>query len=232
MQETLRNSAKYVQLVVSHRNDPAGRNFPRVRKDSGLLPKHIRRVVCVIPGFLGTRSVTRPLEIRFDHAGVPAFSFNLGLISTLPMRVILWFFKRRIDIVRRLYPYLERVDLVGHSMGGIIALEAIECGIFAGLDTCLVGLGSPFRGTNAAYLGWFIPGAAEMFPVHPRYWSNRPFHRVLDIPFLSLAGQYDILAPPERCRHLCATFRSLPVDHAGLIFRKSVFEEVFAFLDR
>ncbi len=228
--ETAVNSASYFKLVLSHQFDAVGRKLPRARKDSGILPIHIRRAVLIIPGFLGPRAVVHPFEVWFDRAHVPAFSFNLGLVSTLPMSLILKLLEQRIQRVRGLYPYLERIDVVGHSMGGIIGLEAIEKGIFDGFEVRLVGLGAPFRGTPVAYAGWFIPGAAELLPIHPRYWLWREWPRVRNIPFLSIAGEMDILAPPERCRHPLASFSSLPFDHAGLILKKAPFQEAFNFL--
>jgi len=66
------------------------------------------------------------------------------------------------------------------------------------------------------------------------FWSK---YRNLDIkpcarkiPFLSIAGEYDVLAPPAQCHHPEATNIVVPSDHAGLLFRPEVFERTHTFL--
>lgn len=227
--ETVGYGATYVQLLLSHITSKRGRDMPRMKT-------HTDHVVFIIPGFLGPRSVVRPLEWRFDRAGIPAFSFNLGLSSVLPIRVIVRLLRRRIDRVRNRFPYLRRIDIVAHSMGGLIALEAVNAGVFDGLEVRLVALGSPFSGTWAALMAGILPGAAEMLPVHPRNWKRNPVRRGngagSHVPFLSIAGTNDLLAPPDRCQHPNAEYRLMTVDHTGLIFRKDVFNEALAFLAR
>ncbi|HWR00085.1 MAG TPA: hypothetical protein VN397_04560 [Candidatus Methylomirabilis sp.] len=224
--ETVTYGAAYVRLLLSHLTSKRGRDMPRLKT-------HTDHVVLIIPGFLGPRSVVRPLEWRFDRAGIPAFSFNLGLSSVLPIRAIVRLLRRRINWVRDRYPYVRRVDIVAHSMGGLIAIEAIRTGVFDGFEIRLVTLGSPFAGTWAALMAGVLPGAAEMLPLHPRFWRGPRNDAALpDIPFLSIAGDSDFLAPPERCRHPAAEYKRMPVDHAGLIFRKQVFQEALSFLAR
>lgn len=221
--ETVSYGAAYVQLLLSHITSKRGRDMPRLKT-------HTDHVVFIIPGFLGPRSVVRPLEWRFDRAGIPAFSFNLGLSSVLPIRVIARLLRRRIEKVRDRFPYLRRIDIVAHSMGGLIALEAIRTGVFDGLEVRFVALGSPFSGTWAALMAGILPGAAEMLPVHPHIWKRNGAGS--HVPFLSIAGTNDLLAPPDRCRHPNAEYRLMTVDHTGLIFRKDVFNEALAFLAR
>lgn len=225
----------YARLLLSHLTPLRGRSLPRLKT-------HVQRAVFIIPGFLGPSSVTRPLEERFERAGIPAFSFNLGLLSALPHRTIVRLIRRRIERVRNRFPWLMRLDIVAHSMGGLIAEEALRAGVFDGFDEVrLVTLGAPFRGTWAALMAAVLPGATEMLPIHPRRRRNgvtppnrgRTNGAAAPIrPFMSIAGTFDLLAPADRCRYPAAEYKPLPVDHVGLIFRKDVFEEALAFLAR
>lgn len=224
----------YARLLLSHLTPLRGRSLPRLKT-------HVQHAVLIIPGFLGPSSVTRPLEERFERAGIPAFSFNLGLLSALPHRTIVRLIRRRIERVRDRFPWLLRLDIVAHSMGGLIAEEALLAGVFDGFDEVrLVTLGAPFQGTWAALMACTLPGAAEMLPIHPRRRNGRtngtPSNdgdtALPTRPFLSIAGKFDLLAPAGRCRHPAAEYKPLPVDHVGLIFRKDVFEEALAFLGR
>src|SRR3989344_2724994 len=201
--ETVTYGAAYVRLLLSHLTSERGRDMPRLKT-------HTDRVVLNLPGFFGPRAVMRPLEWRFERAAIPAFSFNLGLTAALPIPVIVKLLRRRIERVRDRFPYLRRMDIVAHSMGGLIAQAALMAGL--------------------------LPGAAEMLPIPPhirkRHHVQRRNGTGPRVPFLSIAGEHDLLAPPERCQHPAAEYKLLPVDHAGLIFRKDVFNEALAFLAR
>lgn len=223
--QTVAYGAAYARLLLSHLTSKRGRREPR-------LATHAQRAVLIIPGFLGPRAVVRPLERRFERAGIPAFSFNLGLVSALPRKTVVRLLRHRIERVRDRYPWLSRLDIVAHSEGGLIAEEALRAGVFDGFEVRFVALGTPFSGTWAALLAAPLPGAMEMLPIHPFSRRSRENGLASTIPILSLAGELDFLAPPERCRHPAAEYKKLPVDHAGLIFRKSVFREALAFLMR
>ena len=91
--QTVAYGATYVRLLLSHLTSKRGRNMPRLKT-------HVSHAVLIIPGFLGPRSVVRPLERRFERAGIPAFSFNLGLASALPMKMVVGLLRHRIERVR------------------------------------------------------------------------------------------------------------------------------------
>lgn len=224
--ETVVNTAHYAELIVRNEFQPPGRSKPRVN------PTQVR-VVMVIPGFLGPRAVTRPLQIYFEKHGIPAFGFNLGLYSALPFGKIMQKLTHRISKVRQASPWLRRIDIVGHSMGGLLAAQAIREGVLDGLETRFVGIGTPFRGTYAALTCVMIPGAYDLLPFHRRYHDLIAQTWLEQISFLSISGGFDVLAPPDRCRHPLAENMIMPdVDHAGLLIREDVFAAVYDFLAR
>ncbi len=215
-----RYSARYAHLLLHHAPRPGRSPAPsRTRED-------MRHAALLIPGFLGTRSVLHPLEERLERAGTPAFSVNLGVHSAHSFERALHLTNQRLVGIRERYPALTHLDVIGHSMGGLVGLDLLHQGAFAGLSVRLVTLGTPFRGTWAALLGIpFSQSAREMVP----FWRRQPSLFDLDIPFLSIAGDEDVLAPPSRCRHPDAENYVVQADHAGLLFRKEVFQLIHTF---
>ena len=209
--------AGYFRLLLSHSADRAGRTLPRLEREA-------EEAVLIVPGFLAPRSLMLPLELRFERSGVPAFTIDFGLTTALPFSMVKERLVRAIDDVRFHNPLLTHLSIVAHSMGGVIAAEVIADGAIEGLRVTLVTLGSPFSGSWAALMGCPISFSAyEMLPIHPRYAPQNGSRKRVSVPFLSIAGQDDILVPAERCEHPDAVYHPMPVDHAGLLFRKSVF---------
>jgi pimeloyl-ACP methyl ester carboxylesterase len=168
-----------------------------------------------------------------EDRSMPSFGFNLGMYSALPMETVLKALMHRISQVRRSAPWIRRFDLVGHSMGGVLSAQAIKRGALDGLKTRFVGLGAPFRGTYAALVSLLIPGAFDLLPIHSRYRDLIGQTWLEQTLFLSIAGGFDVLAPPDRCHHpLAKNIVFHDVDHAGLLVREDVFAAVYDFLAR
>lgn len=218
--DTIRYGASYARLLLTH---PSGFHVPPMNRHD----RDMAHAVLLIPGFLGNRSVLSPLETRFERSGVPAFSVNHGVYSAMSFGIAKEIAWSRIALLRERYPRLKSLDLVGHSMGGLIALGLIDDPVCMGLRLRLVTLGTPFHGTWAALLGCAVSRSAwQLLPF------NRPRPRLFDVSvdFLSIAGDVDVLAPPARCRHPDADNVVVRADHAGLLFRKHVFQTISAFL--
>lgn len=219
--ETVKHSASYARLLIS-RSHPLPRKLER---DPALTT-----AVLLVPGFLGTRDVLSPLGQRFERMGIPAFSLHSGLYSLLPFAENRRLLIQRVYGIRLRFPKLTELYIVAHSMGGLVALEAIDDGAFDDIAIHVVTLGTPFRGTWSALLGCpFAPSAYELVPIHPRYRREPSISR-RKLRFLSIAGRYDALAPHGRCVHPAAERLVLPTDHAGLLLRKDVFHAVHRFL--
>ena len=124
--------------------------------------------VVLVHGFLGTRGTMLPLTRRFQADGRVVFSyaygtFNLGSIrrSAEDLNNHLRSICEKLDV--------ERLDVVGFSMGGLIALHAIK---FLSGDRYvrnLVMMGSPLRGTWAS-----LAGVATVGAISPSVWQILP----------------------------------------------------------
>ena len=69
----------------------------------------------------------------------------------------------QVDLLRRVSGN-ERVDLVCHSMGGLIAAQALQHGKLAGKVRRVVTLGTPYQGTQMAAFGFWLPEHRDLFP--------------------------------------------------------------------
>lgn len=125
-----------------------------------LAPALVARPVVLVHGYLHNRSafiaLTRALR-RAGFARVHAFDYpqlSLGIDATAA---------RLASQVARLRDVSdgERVAVVGHSMGGIIARAYLQDHGGADVVDTLVTIGSPHGGTHTARLG-VGPAAAEM----------------------------------------------------------------------
>lgn len=224
--DTVVYGAGYVHLLLTHKQSRVSRTIQYPQEG-------VEDAVLLIPGFLGPRSIMLPMELRFERSGIPAFTFDLGLHSALPFAVIR---RRLVKVVKQMreeHPSLKRLGLVAHSMGGLIAelFMADDEDSLDGLEIRFVALGTPFTGTWSALMGCPISFSAfEMLPIHPRYKVRNSTRKRVKVPFLSIAGEHDILVPAERCIHPDATWHPMKVDHAGLIIRKDVFRVAKIFI--
>src|SRR5262245_40351082 len=108
--------------------------------------------VLLLHGFLGTRGSMFMLERRLARDGLCVFSFNLGSFNTRDIRASAFLIHRKIESILLQTP-VRKIDIVGHSMGGLIGLYYVKK--LGGHEKVrkLVMLGTPQKGTWAALLG-------------------------------------------------------------------------------
>lgn len=86
----------------------------------------------------------------------------------------------------------QMVDVVGHSMGGLIARYYIDRLMVTRDISQLVMLGTPHGGSNCASLpasmGFYVPAAYELRPGYLSQVFNRQITRRRGVPFFSLVG--------------------------------------------
>ncbi|TAL20200.1 hypothetical protein EPN90_01540 [Patescibacteria group bacterium] len=122
---TIYYSAGYARLLVRHWDARDPEAIDTTLED-------VRHAAILVPGFLGTRGALSVLRQRFARAGITTFTLNTGLRSLLPRSSLLRLLFRKILRVKKRCPRLGRLDLVGHSWGGIVANEAVEMGYLDG----------------------------------------------------------------------------------------------------
>ena len=123
----------------------------------------------------------------------------------------------------------ERVDIVAHSLGGVVARYYIERLDGASRIGRLITIGSPHRGTAIARLGALIPSALETRAGSAFYADLGPLAAREGIQYTSVWSRADaIIEPPESSSIAPAgqdcVFEDL--GHLSLLLSPRVFERV------
>jgi pimeloyl-ACP methyl ester carboxylesterase len=156
-------------------------------------------------------------------------TYRLGLLHTGDICESAALIARKIESIAAQSP-IHRVDIVGHSMGGLVGLYYLKRLGGRRRVRRLVMLGTPISGTWSALLGVAM---APLGRASLQLLPDSAFLRELEqgslpdgVEVISVAGKRDRLAPSDTTRlagvrHIC-----LPTNHAGLLVDAAVAELV------
>jgi pimeloyl-ACP methyl ester carboxylesterase len=185
-----------------------------------------RRPIVLLHGFAGWSRTLLPLEHflrRTLSREVIRLSLGPGLES---LDVAAARACAAIERIAAAHPG-QRIDVVGHSMGGVVASRLLKIVDRGARIASVVTLGAPHRGTPLALaglrmLGRFGPSLAQMVP-GCRFLSELERAPVPEGSALySLAGLADLVVPapcarlPRRARHYNRVLQG--ADHWDLVF--------------
>ncbi len=209
--------------------------------DAPALPADLggpRAPVVLLHGFGVTSAVLVPLAARIERTtGRPCIRLRLGRRLPLHLADVRRSARRAERALERIAERtpLGRVDVVGHSLGGLVAtywLKRIDCGRRI---RRVVTLGTPHRGTLFAALGVLLFGA-----VSPAVWQmlpSSPFVRALaaaPVPegseLVALGSLADGVVPVARALPRAAprlrTATVARARHVDLLWSRDVFAHV------
>jgi triacylglycerol lipase len=188
------------------------------------------RPILLIHGFLGTRAIMMPIERFLEGQDCAVFSINLGVFNIEDIRVSAFRIHRAVE--RICYDLdIEEIDIIAHSMGGLIGLYYIKKLGGSKRVRKLITLGTPYLGTNVS---WF--GVATMGLIAPSAWQMLPgsfFLKELhtgpipeDVEVYALEAVNDRIVPP--CAERLPDIKVLKVDfgHTSLVLSDEVFEKI------
>jgi len=189
-----------------------------------------RPPVLLIHGFLGTRGSMFVLEQRLLRDGFQVFSFNLGMLNVRDIRTSAFLIHRKVETICQ-QTGIRRIDIVGHSMGGLIGLYYVKR--LGGKDQVrrMVMLGTPARGTWVAALGvatlglwsassWqLLPGSDFLDDLHKGPLPN-------EVEFFTIAAERDWLCPPSATQLEGAHGVTVPLGHSSLVVSEDVYRKV------
>jgi pimeloyl-ACP methyl ester carboxylesterase len=192
--------------------------------------------VLLLHGFLGTRGSMYPLERRLNADGICVFSFNLGTFNTSDIRRSAFLIHRKIESILAQAP-VKRIDIVGHSMGGLIGLYYVKK--LGGHEKVrkLVMMGTPIKGTWAALAGVLTLGlwSSSSWQLLP----NSTFLKELDqgpLPpdceYYSVAAARDWVCPLPSTRMDGVTSVTVPLGHSSLVVSDEVYQRIHWALKR
>lgn len=181
--------------------------------------------VLLIHGYLATRGSLHLLERRLTQMGHTVLTYRLGLLHTGDICESAALIARKMESIAA-QTSIDRMDIVGHSMGGLVGLYYVKRMGGRRRVRRLVMLGTPTSGTWSALLGVatvpFGRASLQLLPdsTFLRELGQGPLPEGVEI--VSVAGDHDYLAPTyttvlEGVRHIC-----LPTNHAGLLVDEQV----------
>lgn len=137
--------------------------------------------------FLGISRVLRRQGFRHIHA----FDYN-PLVYDVPE--VAGMLSAEVDRVLAITG-ADKVMIVGHSMGGVVSRYYVQqLGGDAKVDT-VITLGTPHRGTYAAYLGWG-PATPQMRPGSKMMRKLEETARPTDVRWIAVYSDLDLLILP------------------------------------
>jgi triacylglycerol lipase len=184
----------------------------------------------LIHGFLGTRGSMYPLERRLVDDGFCVFSFNLGTLNTRDIRRSAFLIHRKIERILAQTSW-DKIDIVGHSMGGLIGLYYVKKLGGHSRVRKLVMMGTPLRGTWAA-----LAGVVTLGLYSTSSWQLLPRSRFLDelaqgslppeVELYTLAAARDWVCPLPSTRMSGAKAITVPLGHSSLVVSEEVYQRL------
>jgi triacylglycerol esterase/lipase EstA (alpha/beta hydrolase family) len=186
--------------------------------------------VLIIHGFLGTRGSMYMLERRLVDDGFVCVSFNLGTLNVRDIRRSAFLIHRKIERILAQTPS-QKIDIIGHSMGGLIGLYYVKkLGGHARVRK-LIMMGTPLRGTWAALAGVLTLGLWSTSS-----WQLLPRSRFLDelaqgpippgVEVSTIAAARDWVVPLATTRLPGTSGLTVPLGHSSLVVSEEVYRRV------
>jgi pimeloyl-ACP methyl ester carboxylesterase len=176
--------------------------------------------VLLIHGYLGTRGSLHVLEERLSSLGHLVFTYRLGALHVGDIAESAAVIARKVESIAA-QTSLDRLDIVGYSMGGLVGLYYVKKMGGRRRVRRLVMLGTPASGTWSALWGLaaapFAKAGLQLLPdsAFLRDLGQAPMPP--EVQIVSVAGERDRLAPLHRTildggRHIVVN-----TNHAGLL---------------
>ncbi|MBA3454055.1 MAG: alpha/beta fold hydrolase, partial [Deltaproteobacteria bacterium] len=186
--------------------------------------------VLIIHGFLGTRGSMYMLERRLVQDGFVCVSFNLGTFNVRDIRRSAFLIHRKIERILAQTPS-QRIDIIGHSMGGLIGLYYVKKLGGHTRVRKLIMMGTPIRGTWAALAGVVTLGLWSTSS-----WQLLPRSRFLDelsqgpmppgVEMHTIAAARDWVVPLPTTRLSGVNAMTVPLGHSSLVVSEEVYRRV------
>jgi len=203
----------------------------QVKRELGTPAQGVRKPVLLIHGWLGNRGALSMLENRLKKEGFPVFSIDLGTFNVDKIQKSAKFIAEKIEKLAEKYRF-DRIDVIAHSMGGLIGLYYVKKLNGAKRIQRLICIGTPFGGTKWAYAGMllglstFALSLGQMRPGSQFLKELLSGAMPVETEIVCLAASEDILVSPNSALLAQAKNYLLPRGHAALV----VSEQIYRFL--
>ena len=190
--------------------------------------------ILLIHGYMANRGSVHLLEERLSAMGRVVMTYPLGPLHLGDIRDSAHFIERKVDSIVT-QTGVARVDIVAHSMGGLVALAYLKRPGAAARVRKLVMLGTPTRGTWAATLGLLTAplgrASLQLLPGSPflRELGKTPLPHGPEV--IAIAAERDWLAPPRTTTLPNVRHITVATGHTGLLVDENVAALVSRVLD-
>lgn len=185
--------------------------------------------VLLIHGYLATRGSLHLLERALAQRGHVVMSFRFGPINLGDIRDSAGLIARKVESIIA-QTGVTHVDIVGHSMGGLVGLYYVKRLGGRHRVRRLVLLGTPSQGTWSAIFGLVTAplglASLQLLPGSPflRELAEAPMPPGVDV--VSIGALRDWLAPVARTLLAGVRNIALPTGHSGLLVDEAVADTV------
>jgi triacylglycerol lipase len=190
--------------------------------------------VLLLHGYFATRGSLHLLESHLTMRGLIVMSYPLGRpINVGDIRDSAGLIARKVESIVA-QTGIARVDIVGHSMGGLVGLDYLKRLGGRHRVRRLVMLGTPTQGTWSALLGLVTAplglASLQLLPGSPflRELAERPLPEGAEV--VSIGAVRDWLAPLASTVLDGVQHIALPTGHSGLLVDAEVAEVVVEIL--
>jgi triacylglycerol lipase len=190
--------------------------------------------VLLIHGYFATRGSLHLLESHLTMRGLIVMSYPLGRpINVGDIRDSAGLIARKVESIVA-QTGIARVDIVGHSMGGLVGLDYLKRLGGRHRVRRLVMLGTPTQGTWSALFGLVTAplglASLQLLPGSPflRELAERPLPEGAEV--VSIGAVRDWLAPISSTVLDGVQHIALPTGHSGLLVDAEVAEVVVEIL--
>jgi len=220
------------QLLRGNRAKRALRSLRRRRADDradATAASPAQPPVLIIHGYLATRGSLHLLERHLTERGLIVMSYPLGPLNLGDIRDSAGLIARKVESIVA-QTGIARVDIVGHSMGGLVGLDYLKRLGGRHRVRRLVMLGTPTQGTWSALLGLVtVPlglASLQLLPGSPflRELADRPLPPGAEV--VSIGAIRDWLAPLSSTALDGVRQIALPTGHSGLLVDAEVAEVI------
>jgi pimeloyl-ACP methyl ester carboxylesterase len=215
------DAALYLRQLF--RGNRAAREHLREESDAGRVPGG--PPVLLIHGYMATRGSLHLLERHLVRRGHVVMSYPLGPINMGDIRDSAGLIARKVESIVA-QTGVTKVDIVGHSMGGLVGLYYLKRLGGRHRVRRLILLGTPARGTWSALFGLFTAplgvASLQLLPGSPFLRDLGEGPLPVSAQVVSIGAERDWLAPLQTTVLAGVRHMALATGHSGLLVDKEV----------
>lgn len=166
--------------------------------DKAALPRGNGEPVVIFPGLAADRHSTAPLKSFCDGLGYTTYDWGRGFNTGPEGDVGAWLSGLARDVHALTSSHVQRVSLIGWSLGGIYAREVAK--LMPGRVRQVITIGTPLSASAQTNVGWVFRLLNRQQPVLDATLAKR-LRRAPDVPTIAIYSRSDGVVAWQDCIH-------------------------------